>query len=88
MAKYMTGIAAIFTSEELILKAATKTKEMGFIKFDVISLRRIQQLWTSHLQGLGNSIEEFNLPVNIATAIDEINEYIASVMEVSNMKNE
>jgi predicted nucleotidyltransferase component of viral defense system len=40
------------------------------IKFDVISLRRIQQLWAAHLNGLGNSVKKFNLPSEIATAIE------------------
>lgn len=37
MAKYKKGMAAIFTTEEAILKAARKTKESGFVKFDAIS---------------------------------------------------
>lgn len=35
--KYAKGTAAIFDSEAAILKAARKTKEMGFKKFDAIS---------------------------------------------------
>lgn len=37
MAKVKTGVAGIFLSEESLLKAATKTKEMGFVKFDAIT---------------------------------------------------
>lgn len=38
MAKtYKKGMAGIFTSESAILKAANKTREMGFKKFDAIS---------------------------------------------------
>jgi hypothetical protein len=35
--KWKSGIAAIFDSEEQILKAAKKTKDMGFTKFDAIT---------------------------------------------------
>ncbi len=35
--KWKNGIAAIFDSEEQILKAAKKTKDMGFTKFDAIT---------------------------------------------------
>lgn len=34
---WKNGMAAIFDSEELILKAAKKTKDMGFSKFDAIT---------------------------------------------------
>lgn len=37
MAKYQSGIAGIFTTEEAILKAAKKIREMGFTKFDAIT---------------------------------------------------
>lgn len=37
MAKVKNGIAGIFDTEEKILKAAAKTREMGFRKFDAIS---------------------------------------------------
>lgn len=38
MAKsWKTGMAGIFDSEEAILKAARKTREMGFLKFDAVS---------------------------------------------------
>lgn len=36
-AKYQPGMAAIFLSEEELLKAATKVREMGFKKFEAIS---------------------------------------------------
>lgn len=35
--KYATGMAAIFDSESAILKAAEKTRESGFRKFDAIT---------------------------------------------------
>jgi hypothetical protein len=37
MAKYQSGMAAIFTSEAQLLKAAQKTREMGFKKFEAIT---------------------------------------------------
>lgn len=37
MAQYTKGIAGIWEDEHLILKAARKTRESGFTKFDVIS---------------------------------------------------
>lgn len=37
MAKYKAGMAGIFLTEDSILKAAQKTREMGFKKFDAIS---------------------------------------------------
>ncbi len=52
------------------------------IKFDETSLKRIQQLWTAHLHGLGDTVKEFNLPGDIVSVIEEINKYIASIMEI------
>lgn len=37
MAKYKNGIAAIYTTEEAVLKAAKKVREAGFTKFDAIT---------------------------------------------------
>lgn len=37
MAKYKSGMAAIFDTEADILKAATKVRESGYTKFDAIS---------------------------------------------------
>ncbi|NUN07157.1 MAG: DUF3341 domain-containing protein [Bdellovibrio sp.] len=37
MAQYTKGIAGIWTEENLILKAAYKTREAGFTKFEAIS---------------------------------------------------
>lgn len=37
MAQYTKGIAGIWTDEHLILKAARKTREAGFTKFEAIS---------------------------------------------------
>lgn len=37
MAKNQSGMAAIFLEESAVVKAATKTREMGFKKFDAIS---------------------------------------------------
>lgn len=37
MGKYKSGIAAIFLTEEQILKAAQKTKDLGFTKYHAIT---------------------------------------------------
>ncbi len=37
MAKYQSGTAAIFLTEEQVVKAAQKVKDSGFTKFDAIS---------------------------------------------------
>ena len=37
MAKYQNGMAAIFESEEAVLKAAKAVKDQGFTKFDAIT---------------------------------------------------
>ncbi len=37
MAKYKTGIAAIFTTEADVLKASAKVRDSGFVKFDTIT---------------------------------------------------
>jgi len=37
MGKYQSGIAAIFLTEEQVVKAAKKVKDSGFTKFDAIS---------------------------------------------------
>lgn len=37
MAKYQSGLAAIFENENQVVAAAKKTKEMGFKKFEAIS---------------------------------------------------
>ena len=37
MAKYTKGIAGIWDSEDLILKAAKKTRDSGFNKFEVVT---------------------------------------------------
>jgi hypothetical protein len=37
MAKYQKGLAAIFLTEDKIIEAARRTKEMGFTKFEAIA---------------------------------------------------
>lgn len=37
MGKYQSGVAAIFLTEDQVVKAARKVKESGFTKFDAIS---------------------------------------------------
>jgi hypothetical protein len=36
------------------------------IQFDEAGHKALQQLWTAHLQGLGDVARELNLPENIA----------------------
>lgn len=37
MAKYKPGLAAIFTDEHSVLEAATKSRDLGMVKFDAIT---------------------------------------------------
>jgi predicted nucleotidyltransferase component of viral defense system len=50
---------------------------LRLIEFDEHSLQSIQKFWTFHLRGLGNSIDELQLPQEILTVIKEINNYIS-----------
>lgn len=50
------------------------------IQFDEGGLKALQQLWTAHLQGLGDVATELSLPENIITAIDVINDSVISPM--------
>ena len=43
------------------------------IQFDEVGHKVLQQLWTAHLHGLGDTAKELDLPENITTAIDIIN---------------
>jgi predicted nucleotidyltransferase component of viral defense system len=51
------------------------------IEFDEASQKALQKLWTAHLQGLGDNARDLSLPKNISTAIEEINEHVASFKE-------
>lgn len=50
----------------------------SLIQFDSAGLKSLQQLWTAHLNGLGDIAKELVLPKNIEEVIDEINFGIAS----------
>lgn len=43
------------------------------IQFDETGLKGLQQLWTAHLQGLGDVSKELDLPESITATIDTIN---------------
>lgn len=49
------------------------------IKFNENSLTFLQALWKSHYQGLGDKAHELNLPKDIESVIDEINNHILLV---------
>lgn len=51
------------------------------IQFDESAHRSLQQLWTAHLQGLGDVAKELDLPENITAAIDAINSGIKPIFE-------
>jgi len=50
------------------------------IKFDESGHKALQQLWTAHLQGLGDVAKELDLPENITAAIDAINSGISPIL--------
>ena len=56
------------------------------IEFDKTSCMALQTLWTAHCHSLG-TIKDFNLPQEIATVIEEINQFFARVLESPNMKS-
>ncbi len=43
------------------------------IQFDEAGHKALQQLWTAHLQGLGDIAKELELPEKISAVIDLIN---------------
>ncbi len=53
------------------------------IQFDELGQKALQQLWTAHLQGLGDMAKELDLPDNIAEAIAVINSGIQPVISQS-----
>ena len=46
---------------------------LSAIQFDSTGLKSLQQLWTAHLNGLGDITKELALPQNIEATIEEIN---------------
>lgn len=51
------------------------------IQFDESGHKALQQLWTAHLQGLGDVSKELDLPESITLAIDAINSGIKPILE-------
>jgi predicted nucleotidyltransferase component of viral defense system len=71
-------------SLDMIKRAVTSTFShrgtiLRMIEFDEGSLKVIQRLWIAHLHGLGNNAQDFDLPREIASVIEEINKYVAAV---------
>lgn len=56
------------------------------IEFDTQALEPLQRLWTAHLQGLGKKAESLDLPKDMTTVIEEINQYIAVINKTSKVK--
>jgi predicted nucleotidyltransferase component of viral defense system len=52
------------------------------IEFEENALKVIQKLWTSHLYSLGNNAQDLNLPKDISTVIEEINNYVMVINQV------
>lgn len=51
------------------------------IQFDEVGHKALQQLWTTHLQGLGDIANELNMPESITVAIDEINSNMKLILK-------
>jgi predicted nucleotidyltransferase component of viral defense system len=51
------------------------------IQFDESGQKALQQLWTAHLQGLGDMVKDLDLPESITVAIDVINSGIKPILE-------
>jgi predicted nucleotidyltransferase component of viral defense system len=51
--------------------------KLRHIQFDEDSLKEIQKLWSSHLQGLGKFPQNNLLPKDISSGIQEINNYVS-----------
>lgn len=50
------------------------------IQFDEVGHKALQELWSSHLQGLGDVVKELNLPDKMLEAINMINTSIRLIM--------
>jgi hypothetical protein len=53
---------------------------LSAIQFDSAGLKSLQQLWTAHLNGLGDITKELALPQNIEAIIEEINHGVESLL--------
>ncbi len=62
---------------------SNRRTSLHFIKFNEISIQTIQKFWTFHIRSLGNLAQDLNLPTNITIIIEEINDYIAILHEIS-----
>lgn len=73
LAKLREAVANTFSHRGTTLRS---------IEFDEPSLKAIQKLWTGHLKNLGDNARSFDLPQDISALIEEINKYIALMIEV------
>lgn len=53
-----------------------RSTQLRSIFFDDESLKRVQEYWKAHCEGLGMIADELNLPKNILHVIDEINRFL------------
>ncbi len=67
-------IRSIKLKEALIKTFENRSTALGTIHFDSAGLKSLQQLWTAHLHGLGDTAKDLTLPKNIEEVIDEINQ--------------
>ncbi len=64
--------------EDMAKTFKNRGTSLSLIQFDSAGLKSLQQLWTAHLNGLGDIAKELVLPKNIEEVIDEINLGIVS----------
>lgn len=68
--KFIQAISKTFTNRDTSFSS---------IQFDNAGIEALQQLWTAHLNGLGDLAYELNLPKNIAGVIEKINAFISAI---------
>jgi len=71
-------------SREKFIQSAQKTflnrdTPISLIQFNIADIKMLQQLWTAHLNGLGDLAYQLNLPQNISVVIEEINAFISAI---------
>ena len=69
---------------ETLKQAITETfKNRGtsltIIHFDSNGIKSVQKLWVAHLNGLGDVAKDLDLPKNIETVIEEINQQLVAI---------
>ena len=66
------NVKKTFDNRETVLKP---------IQFDESGQKALQQLWTAHIQGLGDVAKELDLPESIIAGIDEINSVMKLILK-------